>query len=160
MNWISSSGNRRKMVLASLAVLIMLAIVVLLSFTKRGGLSVKPEISQSIVSTPSAGADRNPVTPSVESTPGLIIYGEVLDQSGAGVENVLIYRNYASYPGEVIATTDGSGRYESNFFAIPGDEMVGVWAEKSGFDFEPQYCRWRHYYGYERERCDFLAHQQ
>ncbi|HSB67554.1 MAG TPA: hypothetical protein VLD65_13335 [Anaerolineales bacterium] len=98
-------------------------------------------------------------TVTVEPTPGLVISGRVLDEQGGGVENVQIYRNYSAYPGEVIATTDASGFYESDFYYIHGDEMVAVWAEKPGFSFEPQYYRWRHYYGNEQTQCDFLSHQ-
>jgi len=107
--------------------------------------------------SPSQIADRNSLRPTATSTPGLVLYGKVIDQKGSGVADVLIYRNYSSYRGEVIATTDANGYYESDFYRIPGDEMVGVRAEKAGLVFEPEYYRWRHYYGYERKECDFLA---
>jgi hypothetical protein len=95
---------------------------------------------------------------SATATPGLVIYGNVRKINGEGVENVNIYRGYAGYPGVVIATTDANGDYESDFGYIPGDEMVTVRADGLGFTYEPENYIWRHYYGYERERCDFVAH--
>jgi hypothetical protein len=94
-------------------------------------------------------------TKTPEPEPGLVIFGTVLDSTGAGVENVQIYRNYAAYPGEVIATTDANGHYISAFYPIPGDEMVAVWAEKPGLVFKPENYSWRHYYGYEKKECNF-----
>ena len=94
-------------------------------------------------------------TPTLSMTPGLIVYGYVRDESGAGLANVGIYRNYASYPAELIATTDIDGYYESDFYPIPGDEMVSVYAQHAGVSFVPEYYRWRHYYGYEKTECDF-----
>ncbi|HEX9091211.1 MAG TPA: hypothetical protein VF831_06965 [Anaerolineales bacterium] len=96
-------------------------------------------------------------TPTLSVTPGLIVYGYVRDASGAGLANVGIYRNYASYPAELIATTDAEGYYESDFYPVPGDEMVSVYAQYAGVEFEPEYVRWRHYYGYEKTECDFSA---
>ena len=90
-------------------------------------------------------------------TPGLVVYGNVRNMGGEGVENVSIYRSYSAYPGVLIATTDANGDYESEFANIPGDEMVNVWANGQGLAFEPGQCYWRHYYGYERTRCDFVA---
>ena len=96
-------------------------------------------------------------TPSAENEPGLVVYGSVRGKNGEGLGNVTIYRQYASYPGVVIATTDGSGYYKSDFYAIPGDEMVSVWAEATGMKFLPEMCSWRHYYGSEVKACDFVA---
>ena len=102
--------------------------------------------------------DRIPLyTPTLSMTPGLIVYGYVRDEGGVGLANVEIYRNYASYPAELIATTDADGYYESDFYPIPGDEMVSVYAQHAGVSFEPEYYRWRHYYGYEKTECDFSA---
>ncbi|PWB55472.1 MAG: hypothetical protein C3F13_04120 [Anaerolineales bacterium] len=97
------------------------------------------------------------VTPSVENVPGLVVYGSVRGQNGEGIAGVTVYRQYASYPGVVIATTDGSGYYKSDFYGIPGDEMVSVWAEMSGLKLLPERCSWRHYYGSEVKACDFVA---
>lgn len=88
-------------------------------------------------------------------SPGLIVYGYVRDASGASLANVDIYRNYASYPAELIATTNTEGYYESKFYPIPGDEMVSVYAQQTGVEFEPEYYHWRHYYGYEKTECNF-----
>jgi hypothetical protein len=65
-----------------------------------------------------------------------------------------------------VATTDQDGYYQSDFKFIPGDEMVRVWAELGGYTFEPadegltweagSYF-WRHYYGAEERRLNFVA---
>ncbi len=52
--------------------------------------------------------------------PGLIVFGYVRDESGAGMANVDIYRNYASHPAELVATTHVDSYYESNFYPVPG----------------------------------------
>jgi hypothetical protein len=109
-----------------------------------------------------AGSASSTVTESLSTsspteTPGLIVYGYVRDERGIGLANVDIFRNYASYPAELIATTDADGYYESDFYPIPGDEMVSVYAQHAGVSFEPEYYRWRHYYGYEKTACNFSA---
>jgi hypothetical protein len=96
-------------------------------------------------------------TPVPENEPGLVVYGSVRGMNSEGVGNVTIYRQYASYPGVVIATTDASGYYKSDFYSIPGDEMVSVWAESTGLNFLPERCSWRHYYGSETKACDFVV---
>ena len=96
--------------------------------------------------------------PQPTSTPGLVVYGVVRNLSGSGVENVNIYRSYAGYQGVLIATTDATGFYQSDFYYIPGDEMVTVWAEESGLVFEPEFYYWRHYYSYQVKECNFQAH--
>jgi hypothetical protein len=96
----------------------------------------------------------NTSTPPAE--PGLMVSGSVRSSNGSGVDKVAIYINYASYPGRMIAMTDASGNYQSDFFPIPGDEMVSVWAERSGSLFLPELCYWRHYYGNETKTCDFV----
>ncbi|OGN93250.1 MAG: hypothetical protein A2Z71_00950 [Chloroflexi bacterium RBG_13_50_21] len=90
-------------------------------------------------------------------SPGLVVYGTVRNMSGEGVENVSIYRSYSAYPGVLIATTDANGDYEAEFAEIAGEEMVTVWANGQGLTFEPEQSYWRHYYGYERIRCDFVV---
>ncbi len=96
-------------------------------------------------------------TPTIEPTPGLVVYGEVRDANGAGMANVEIYRGYSSYPGELIATTDPRGHYESGFYYIPGDENVTISARQTGQEFEPEYYIWRHYHGLEKVECNFSA---
>lgn len=91
------------------------------------------------------------------STPGLVIRGHVRLSDGTGLPNVIICRNFASYPGTAVARTDQTGNYQATFVAIPGDEMVGVWALLSGYTFEPQAVRWRHYHGFEGQTLDFLG---
>ncbi len=89
--------------------------------------------------------------------PGLIIRGHVLLVDGTGVANVSICRNFASYPGTVVAKTDANGYFQSDFASIPGDEMVGVWPMAPGYTFKPDNYRWRHYYGSEDRSLDFIA---
>jgi len=87
---------------------------------------------------------------------GLVVQGRVtLD--GKPLGGVKIYRSYASYPGEVVATTSKDGTYRSDYMFIPGDEMVTVWAELKGYTFKPEKEFWRHYYGYEERTMDFVA---
>lgn len=78
---------------------------------------------------------------------------------------VKIYRAFASYSGDVVATTDQAGNYQSDFKFIPGDEMVRVWAESPGYTFEPAgkvdwvqgAYFWRHYHGFENRVLNFVA---
>src|SRR5512138_2707622 len=91
------------------------------------------------------------------SQPGLVIRGHVRLADGSGLANVNICRNYASYPGMIVAKTDADGYFESQFAAIPGDEMVGVWPVASEYSFQPGNFRWRHYYGHEDRSLEFVA---
>lgn len=99
--------------------------------------------------------------PTLESplspTPGLIVRGRVHLQNGSGLAGVTICRNFASYPGTVVATTDADGTFQSDFAFIPGDEMVGVWPLGAGYNFQPDSYRWRHYFGPEDRTLDFVA---
>jgi hypothetical protein len=94
------------------------------------------------------------------STPGLLLRGHVRLKDGtglAGLANVVICRNFASYQGSVVGTTDQTGMYQAGFVGIPGDEMVGVWPLLQGYTFSPATVRWRHYHGYEERTLDFVA---
>jgi hypothetical protein len=102
-----------------------------------------------------SNAVQNTATP--QTSPGLVVYGSVLSANGSGLDNVSIYRSYASYQGVEIAMTDSAGYYQSDFFSIPGDEMVSIWAEKAGVQFTPASCNWRHYAGYEMKACNFTV---
>ncbi len=93
----------------------------------------------------------------VTATPGLALHGRVHLADGSGVAGVAICRNYASYPGVVVATTGADGSFRADFAYIPGDEMVGVWAVASGYMFDPPSLRWRHYYGVEDREVDIVA---
>ncbi len=110
----------------------------------------------------------NPITSLATNTlqPGLLIEGYVNLKDGSELEGVGIYRSYASYPGELIATTDSTGFYLCAFQPIPGDEMVRVWAELEGYSIDPKDSSWtwqpgsyawRHYHGYDYQRLDFIA---
>ncbi len=94
-----------------------------------------------------------PTTP----TPGIIVHGYVKLEDGTGLPGVTICRNFASYNGVVVATTDANGYFQSDFAFIPGDEMIGVWALAPGYTFDPPSYRWRHYYGPEERPLDFMA---
>jgi len=91
-----------------------------------------------------------------ENMPGMIVRGQVTI-NGVGLANVKIYKRFSAYPHELIATTDEDGYYESDFIGIPGDEMVSIEAELTGYTFDPPYYYWRHYHGYEDTTCDFAA---
>ena len=94
-----------------------------------------------------------------EPAPGLVVQGHARlnTEDGPGLAGVRIYRQYASYAGEVVATTDQDGTYQSDFAPIPGDEMVTIWAELEGYTFRPERYNWRHYHGYESRTLDFVA---
>jgi hypothetical protein len=136
-----SLSNRRRLILGCIGLLILL---LLLGFAF-------------VLSHGTVREDRVD-SPEVVATPGLLVYGTVTNRSGAGVAGVNIFRSYASYSGIVIATTDADGDYQSDFYAIPGDEMVTVWAEGLGYEYKPEHYYWRHYYGFEQTNCSFLAH--
>lgn len=108
--------------------------------------------------TPTSTAQPTP-TSTAQPEAGLVVQGHVWlnAEEGVGLPDVKIYRRYASYPGELVATTDQDGYYQSDFAPIPGDEMVTVWAELEGYTFEPKQYYWRHYYGYESETLNFVA---
>jgi hypothetical protein len=96
-----------------------------------------------------------PVTPDT-SQPGLVVKGQVT-YYGVGIGDVKIYRSFAAYPGELTATTDSEGYYQSDFIFIPGDEMVTIWAEYKGYLFSPGNYSWRHYHGFEETELNFTA---
>lgn len=103
---------------------------------------------------PTATPTPKPTIP--PDTPGLIVRGHVT-LNGEGLAGVKVYKRFAAYPWEQIATTDENGYYESGFIFIPGDEMVSIQVELSGYSFEPPYYFWRHYYGLEETTLDFVA---
>ena len=135
-----SQGRLLLLVIIVADILIVLAVVGLRLIKSRQA----PSSSAQETSTP-------------QTSPGLVVYGTVRNEGGAGISHVTIYRSYASYPGVEIAVTDSTGYFQSDFFAIPGDEMVSVWAEQAGLEFTPALCYWRHYYGYEMKSCNFEA---
>lgn len=96
-------------------------------------------------------------TPALET--GLVVQGYVRlnDESGPGLGGVAIYRRFASYPPQLVATTDANGFYRSEFQPIFGDETVTVWPEKDGYTFSPPEVQWRHYYGYSVRILNFVA---
>jgi hypothetical protein len=103
---------------------------------------------------PTATITPRPTIP--PNTPGLIVHGYVT-LNGVGLADVPVYKRFAAYPWEQIATTDENGYYESEFIYIPGDEMVSIQVELEGYNFEPPYYFWRHYYGLEDTTRDFVA---
>jgi len=116
-----------------------------------------PSATAAVAAMPSPASSQATVPPQLALTPGLVFSGYVRLSDGTGLANVTICRNFASYPGDAIATTDYSGHYQAVFAFIPGDEMIGVWPIAAGYTFSPQNYRWRHYYGAEGRSLDFLA---
>lgn len=116
------------------------------------------------VGTPDAGGFWAMTTPTPTPTPthppGLVIQGHVRlnDAGGPGLGSVEIYRSFAAYPGDLVASTDGAGQYWTGFMFIPGDETITMWAEREGYTFDPERYSWRHYFGYESRTLDFVAH--
>jgi hypothetical protein len=96
-------------------------------------------------------------TSAPEVSQGMVVSGSVRNPDGTGMENVAIYAKYADNAGKLIATTDAAGNYRSEFYAIPGVEMITVWAQQSGVFFQPGTYYWRHPAGYEIKKCDFIA---
>jgi hypothetical protein len=86
----------------------------------------------------------------------MIVRGRVT-VNGVGLAGVEIRKRFSAYPSEQIAITDENGYYESDFIGIPGDEMVSIEAELTGYTFDPPYYYWRHYHGYEETTSDFAA---
>ncbi len=107
--------------------------------------------------TPTATVTPTGTPPTVTPVPGLILRGYVKLQDGSGLPGVKICRSFASYYGEVVATTDASGYYQSDFAFIPGDEMVTVWPVAPGYSFVPDKGYWRHYHGLEDHTANFVA---
>jgi hypothetical protein len=91
-----------------------------------------------------------------EQEPGILIRGRVVTGCD-GLANVNIFQSFSAYPGELIATTDSNGYYKSEFIYVPFDEMVGVWAVRNGYSFEPENYFWRHYAGYREYTLNFSA---
>ena len=87
---------------------------------------------------------------------GMIVHGRVT-LNGLGLAGVSVYKRFNAYPRELIAVTDDTGYYESNFIFIAGDEMVSIEVELEGYTFEPPYHYWRHYYGFVEYTRDFTA---
>ncbi len=107
--------------------------------------------------TPTATVTPTGTLPSVTPVPGLTLRGYVRLQDGSGLSGVKICRSFASYSGVIVATTDASGYYQSDFTYIPGDEMVTVWPSAPGYSFVPDKGYWRHYYGVEDHTANFVA---
>ena len=99
----------------------------------------------------------SPPAPAATTQPGLDLRGQVRLTDGSGVATARLCRAFAAYPGEAVATTDQDGYYQAEYVNIPGDEMVGVWAELEGYSFEPKLYYWRHYHGHEVRTLDFVA---
>ncbi len=108
--------------------------------------------------TPTITPTTTGTPPSVTPVPGLILRGTVRLQDGSGLPGVAICRSFASYSGEVVATTDANGYYQSDFAFIPGDEMVTIWPSATGYSFVPDRGYWRHYYGVEDHTANFTAY--
>lgn len=157
----SRSQHRIKPALFAAGALILIALACSLE-SRLAPERVTPTASAEVAVAPCSPGIDLPTIPAAQSTPepGLVLRGcvRVGDMtSGKALDGVSIYRNFASYEAVLVATTDASGYYESAYQYIPGDEMVGVYAQKDGYTFEPSIVRWRHYYGYEVNTIDFTA---
>lgn len=138
------------------------------TFTAELTPSSTPTPSASPTDEPSATATSEPTatpTATAAQISGLVVFGKVQvddsapGQSRKGLAGVEIRLAFASYPGKVVAITDGEGSYISDFIAIPVDETIRIWAEKDGYRFEPSEEAWRFYVGYYQEReINFLAY--
>lgn len=111
-----------------------------------------PSLTPTFTPTPAPN-----LPPGLTPTPGLVVSGHVRLPDGSGLSGVTICRNFASYPGVVVAMTDADGYFKSDFAFIPGDEMVSIWPQAAGYTFQPDSVRWRHYYGPEDRTLDFVA---
>lgn len=142
-------------IIVGVALLMMDLIIVLifLAVSREDNQASSPtSIPASTEGSPFSAA---PSTPTPQATPGVVFFGTVRDQSSVGLPGIEIYRQYANYPGTLVATTDARGYYESGFYYIPGDEMITLWAVHPGFTFDPEHYYWRHYHGYEAGNYDF-----
>jgi hypothetical protein len=152
----SQPSTRVPVLILLIAILLVTVIFIIIAFiTKNSQFTGNPSPEPSPPTTSVTALLHSTPTPS--SSPGLIVYGFVRSPSGEGEAGVDIYRSYASYPGVIIATTATDGYYQSDFYAIPGDEMITVYAVKSGIKYDPEYAYWRHYHGYEITQRDFLS---
>lgn len=115
-----------------------------------------PTLTATATLTPTATAT---ATASGTPTPGLRVRGHVRLESASGgpLAGVEILMAFAAYEPTVVATTDENGFYQTEFFYIPGDETVTVFARKFNYAFEPSQYYWRHYYGVEDAIRDFVA---
>ncbi len=126
--------------------------------TERPTLTVTPTPTLTATFTPTPAPNIPPtLETAISPTPGVIVRGHVRLADGSGLPGIPICRNFASYPGVVVATTDADGYFQSDFAFIPGDEMVSVWPNATGYTFQPDNIRWRHYYGPEDRTLDFVA---
>lgn len=110
------------------------------------------EVTLTLVAKPTST-----LSPELKETPGLFMQGTVRTEDGQPLANVTICRAYASYNGEVVATTDQWGNFRSDMAFIPGDELVRVWAYAEGYIFQPELEYWRHYHGFELKELSFTG---
>ena len=116
--------------------------------------------------TPTPTPTSKPTRPTEGPGPGFVVRGTIKLADGTPVEGVNIYVAFASYGGNIVATTNSNGYYSSEYIYIPGDETVRVWAEAAGYSFKPgngsavwtgTEFYWRHYFGFEERSLDFTA---
>ncbi len=128
----------------------------------------QPSLTPSIAPSITPAGDQTPIPTPVKSTEiptpslspeqtGVLIRGNIMLDGGSGLADVRIYLSLAAYSGEIIATTDSNGDFQSDLMFIPGDENVTVWAELEGYSFNPSIYYWRHYYGLEERTLNFSA---
>jgi hypothetical protein len=96
----------------------------------------------------------------------VVVRGYVKLADSTPMEGVNIYVAFASYGGNIVASTNSNGYYSSEYIYIPGDETIRVWAEAAGYSFKPAggsavwtgtEFYWRHYFVFEDRSLDFTA---
>jgi hypothetical protein len=90
-------------------------------------------------------------------TPGILIKGRTTLIDGGGLPEVLIYVAVATGEGGVVTTTDQDGFYQYDLVLGTHIETVRVWAERSGYTFDPPIYWLMHYGGYQVVALDFVA---
>ena len=121
--------------------------------TDRVTVNVQESASPTLTPTPILPPSRDGliVRGFVNETPSVTFGG------GPGLLGAKIYLQLGSNLGQVIATTDQDGYFESDFIPILGDEKVRVWAEKRGYRITPDQYSWDHLAGYEERELYFRA---
>ncbi|MBI5840582.1 MAG: hypothetical protein HZB19_10825 [Chloroflexi bacterium] len=137
---------------------LILVLIILTACASRAPEPAQPAILASPILKPFTKTPTSAQLPAApdSSQTGLVITGRVTFY-GVGIGDVKIHHSFAAYPGELTATTDSEGYYQSDFIFIPGDEMVTIWAEYEGCTFDPANEYWRHYHGFEERELNFAA---
>ena len=118
-----------------------------------------PTATRTFTPTPTGASSWTP-TSTLRPRDGIAASGTVTDSDGRfGLGDVMVcHRIESSPPGAPdCVTTAGDGAYRFPFWAISGSQPVRVWAEASGYVFEPGAYTWTHAAGYEEVRLNFTG---